>query len=80
MSVIVARTERTLMELLEYVLRNATLPGPSSAGVVTRSFVFGTLGPLSFRCARGGRLRVLSFEDEDEVVSIDVAPASEPPC
>lgn len=79
MSVIIVRTERTLMELLEYVLRNATLPGPSSAGVVTRSFVFGIFGPLSLRCARGGRLEVLSLEDEDDVVSIDVASMSEPP-
>ena len=59
-------TDRTLMEWLEYVLRKATLPGPSFGvlALVTRSLVFGSDALLFARCGRS-----LPTDDDEESVS-----------
>lgn len=58
-------TDRTLIELLEYVRRNATLPGPCIEEAPGPSFC----NPVE----RGLRPR----EDDEDTVSIELVPPSE---
>ena len=58
-------TDRTLIELLEYVRRNATLPGPCIEEAPGPNFC----NPVE----RGFRPR----EDDEDTVSIELVPPSE---
>jgi len=64
-------TCRTLIELLEYVLRNATLPGPSPELFTV------TLDPEDVPITLAvGRNRSLSLDDVDDIVSNESVPFS----
>lgn len=64
----------TLIEWLEYVRRNATLPGPSAEdwGLVILSFVLPLEVALFARAWRGGR----PLDEDEEMVSNESAPSS----